>query len=84
MERIFTPCGPATVEHHGAIGGFRHAPIGERDQGPRLDPGGHRLAPEALSVPPHEDVAPRADHVRPMSVLQGLLQRGAIELAVTQ
>ena len=37
MERLLIPFGPATEEHHRAIGGFRYAHICERDQGPRLE-----------------------------------------------
>jgi hypothetical protein len=82
MERRFLPCGPATEEQHGALGGFRHAHSCALDQGPRLETGRHGLAPEALPVPHHDDVAPRSDPVGPMRVLQGVLERGAIALAI--
>src|SRR5215216_2348270 len=61
MERLFISFGPATEEHHRAIGGFRHAYICELDESPRLDTGRHGLAPKALPVPQYSDVAPRAN-----------------------
>src|SRR5262249_44092377 len=82
MERLLIPFGPATEEHHRAIGGFCHAHICELDQGPRLDTGRHGLAPEALPVPQHGDVAPCSDYIGPMIALYGVLECGAIELAI--
>ena len=84
MERFFLPFGPATQEHHRAIGGCRYAHIGERDQRPWCDTGGHRLAPEVLPIPQDRDVASRPDHVGPAIGLHGVLERGAIELAIAQ
>src|SRR6516162_753757 len=75
---------PATEEHHRPIGFPRHVDIPQLDQGPRLDTGGHGLAPEGLSVPQDGDVTARPDHIGPMIVLYGLLERGAIEFAIAQ
>src|SRR4030095_6371242 len=83
-ERLFISFGPATEEPRRAIGGFRHASICELDESPRLETGRHGLTPKALPVPPHSAVALRADHVGPMIVLQGVLQRRAIALAIAQ
>jgi hypothetical protein len=84
MERLFIPFRPATEEHHRPIGFLRHADIRQFDQGPRLDTGGHGLAPEGLAVPHHGDVASCPDHIGPIIVLHGVLERGAIELAIAQ
>ena len=84
MERLFIPFRPATEEHHRPIGFLRHADIRQLDEGPRLDTGGHGLAPEGLPVPQHGDVASRPHHIGPMIVLHGLLERGAIALAIAQ
>ncbi len=42
------------------------------------------IATKGLPVPHHRDVAPRTDHIGPVIILHGLLERGAIELAIAQ
>src|SRR5919108_1146827 len=84
MERLLIAFGPATEEHHRAIGGCCDVHLRQRDSGPWLDAGRHSFAAEALPVPHHSDVTPRADDVGPMHVLQGMLQRDAIELPIAQ
>src|SRR2546426_11391649 len=84
IQRVFIPFRPATEEHHRPIRCFRHAHIAQLDEGPWLDTGSHGLTTEAVPVPPDGDVASRPDDVGPAILLHGVLERGAIELAIAQ
>src|SRR5262245_27118393 len=84
MERLLTAFGPTTEEQPRAIGGCRDVDIRQGDPRAQRDTGRYGFTAEALPVPLHGDMTPCADDVGPMRVLQGVLQRGAIDLPIAQ
>jgi hypothetical protein len=84
IERGFLPFGPATEEHHRALGLFGHADIPSLDEGPRLDTGADGLASEALAVPHDGAVTPRPDHGGPAIRLYGVLEPRPIKCAIAK
>jgi hypothetical protein len=80
--RAFLPFCPATQQQKRALGLFRHAAIRARAEGPRLETGGHGVAPEALAVPHDDALPPRLDPRGPVIRLSRVLETRPIPCAI--